>query len=146
MARGNQREKAREKNLKAQSSQCLTGQVIRAVEFAVYRLYRRSMSYLLELAPRLLLLSEGWTRSSAYRTQLPRTDRCPTDRVKTKNAKTGSEMQRDKEALAALMRQKQEAGKLASLAHNIKVKRLTDSYLYIADAKKTAAAGGSGKK
>ncbi|KAI8956001.1 putative serf family protein [Xylaria longipes] len=64
MARGNQREKAREKNLKAQSSQ------------------------------------------------------------KTKTAKTGSEMQRDKEALAALMRQKQEA----------------------ADAKKTAAAGGSGKK
>ncbi|KAI0552754.1 putative serf family protein [Xylaria curta] len=63
MARGNQREKAREKNLKAQSSQ------------------------------------------------------------KSKNNKTGSEMQRDKEALAALMRQKQEA----------------------ADAKK-AAAGASGKK
>ncbi|KAI0445560.1 putative serf family protein [Xylaria telfairii] len=63
MARGNQREKAREKNLKAQAGQ------------------------------------------------------------KTKNAKTGSEMQRDKEALAALMRQKQEA----------------------ADAKK-AAGGSSGKK
>ncbi|GAW15353.1 hypothetical protein ANO14919_047620 [Xylariales sp. No.14919] len=63
MARGNQREKAREKNLKAQSSQ------------------------------------------------------------KSKNTKTGSEMQRDKEALAALMRQKQEA----------------------ADAKKTAS-GASGKK
>ncbi|KAI0855486.1 putative serf family protein [Xylaria cubensis] len=63
MARGNQREKAREKNLKAQNSQ------------------------------------------------------------KSKNQKTGSEMQRDKEALAALMRQKQEA----------------------ADAKKNAA-GGSGKK
>ncbi|KAI0806451.1 putative serf family protein [Xylaria sp. FL0064] len=63
MARGNQREKAREKNLKAQASQ------------------------------------------------------------KSKNTKTGAEMQRDKEALAALMRQKQEA----------------------ADAKKAAAAAG-GKK
>ncbi|KAI0453167.1 putative serf family protein [Xylaria acuta] len=65
MARGNQREKAREKNLKAQASQ------------------------------------------------------------KSKSSKTGSEMQRDKEALATLMRQKQEA----------------------ANAKKAAAAaGGSGKK
>ncbi|KAI1132162.1 putative serf family protein [Nemania abortiva] len=64
MARGNQREKAREKNLKQQAAQ------------------------------------------------------------KSKSTKTGSEMQRDKEALAALMRQKQEA----------------------ADAKKAAAAGGSGKK
>ncbi|KAI1117501.1 putative serf family protein [Nemania sp. NC0429] len=63
MARGNQREKAREKNLKAQAAQ------------------------------------------------------------KSKSVKTGSEMQRDKEALAALMRQKQEA----------------------ANAKK-AAAGGDGKK
>ncbi|KAI1202003.1 putative serf family protein [Nemania serpens] len=63
MARGNQREKAREKNLKQQSAQ------------------------------------------------------------KSKNGKTGSEMQRDKEALAALMRQKQEA----------------------ANAKKAAEAG-SGKK
>ncbi|KAI0472433.1 putative serf family protein [Xylaria cf. heliscus] len=63
MARGNQREKAREKNLKAQASQ------------------------------------------------------------KSKSSKTGSEMQRDKEALAALMRQKQEA----------------------ADAKK-ATGGGSAKK
>ncbi|KAI0974967.1 four F5 protein [Xylaria arbuscula] len=49
MARGNQRDKAREKNLKAQASQ------------------------------------------------------------KSKNSKTGSEMARDKEALATLMRQKQEA-------------------------------------
>jgi hypothetical protein len=49
MARGNQREKAREKNLKSQAAQ------------------------------------------------------------KSKNTKTGSEMQRDKEALAALMRKKQEA-------------------------------------
>ncbi|KAI8634162.1 four F5 protein [Xylariaceae sp. FL1651] len=66
MARGNQRDKAREKNLKAQAAQ------------------------------------------------------------KTKNNKTGSEMARDKEALAALMRQKQEA----------------------ADAKKAAASGGDagGKK
>ncbi|GAW25379.1 putative 4F5 family protein [Rosellinia necatrix] len=63
MARGNQRDKAREKNLKNQAS------------------------------------------------------------VKTKNNKTGSEMARDKEALAALMRQKQEA----------------------ADAKKAATASG-GKK
>ncbi|KAI0909096.1 putative serf family protein [Ustulina deusta] len=49
MARGNQREKAREKNLKAQGTQ------------------------------------------------------------KSKNTKTGAEMQRDKDALAALMRQKQDA-------------------------------------
>ncbi|KAI1754718.1 putative serf family protein [Xylaria castorea] len=63
MARGNQRDKAREKNLKAASSQ------------------------------------------------------------KSKNGKTGSEMQRDKEALAILMRQKQEA----------------------ADAKKAAAVGSAKK-
>ncbi|KAI1430583.1 hypothetical protein GGR50DRAFT_698857 [Xylaria sp. CBS 124048] len=61
MTRGNQREKAREKNLKAQAAQ------------------------------------------------------------KSKNTKTGTEMQRDKEALAILMRQKQEA----------------------ADARKVAAAGGA---
>ena len=35
-------------------------------------------------------------------------------------------MQRDKEALAALMRQKQEAGKLnTSLLHSLGIKRLT---------------------
>ncbi|KAI1171660.1 four F5 protein [Nemania sp. FL0916] len=69
MARGNQRDKAREKNLKQQAAQTT------------------------------------W------------------DLQKSKNTKTGSEMQRDKEALAALMRQKQEA----------------------ADAKKAAGAAG-GKK
>ncbi|KAI0113775.1 putative serf family protein [Nemania sp. FL0031] len=64
MARGNQREKAREKNLKNQAAQ------------------------------------------------------------KSKNTKSGSEMQRDKEALAALMRQKQEQ----------------------ANAKKEAAGGSAGGK
>ncbi|KAI1291628.1 putative serf family protein [Xylaria venustula] len=60
MARGNQRDKAREKNLKAQASQ------------------------------------------------------------KSKNTKTGSEMARDKEALAALMRQKQEAANAKKAAEGKK--------------------------
>lgn len=36
--------------------------------------------------------------------------RCPVPQ-KSKNTKTGSEMQRDKESVAAMMREKQKAGK-----------------------------------
>ncbi|KAI3327922.1 four F5 protein [Xylariaceae sp. AK1471] len=63
MARGNQRDKAREKNLKAQAGQ------------------------------------------------------------KSKNNKTGSEMQRDKEALATLMRQKQEAADAKKTAEAVAKKK-----------------------
>ncbi|KAH8157699.1 hypothetical protein CIB48_g10549 [Xylaria polymorpha] len=101
MARGNQREKAREKNLKAQSSQ--------AQGLCAQHDGDQSTSTRLPEASEDASPARNWSSH-------PRG-------WKTKNAKTGSEMQRDKEALAALMRQKQEA----------------------ADAKK-AGAGGSGKK
>ncbi|KAI1487932.1 putative serf family protein [Biscogniauxia mediterranea] len=84
MARGNQREKAREKNLKAQASQ----------------------------APAHSLGSPSYSPCSEA-------SRAPTSRFpKAKNSKSGTEMARDKEALAEMMRKKQAAADAKKAAAN----------------------------
>ncbi|KAI2634206.1 putative serf family protein [Hypomontagnella submonticulosa] len=102
MARGNQREKAREKNLKAQAAQLSVGRPPFESCFCYFQDIQNENVYI------------GWR-------WIAKTDSIPADPniihkqghsewwEKSKNSKSGSEMQRDKEAVAEMMRKKQAA-------------------------------------
>lgn len=127
MARGNQRDKAREANQKKLASQVSPHRVPLSkpnlpVAFAaslpwadpqtlnrpVGRSLRGPSSALPGGCHRLCRRRENKTGPcTALLTSYPR---CPATQ-KSKNTKTGSEMQRDKEQVAAMMREKQKAGK-----------------------------------
>ena len=137
MTRGNQRDKAREKNLKDQAGSVRPPNIPRAINPPEYGPISPSTS----LMHSYDFCSDDFRK--AHVTNLQTDDLLPLQ--KKKNTQSGTEFQKTKEAQAAIMRAKQEAGMAPP-------QPITDRKLYanrgfcVAAAKQSGEAAGGGKK